>query len=96
MYITPNIGPMVCRAYCSSRGEIMPKVDVSKEYVQSAQLNYMKILEKENSDRVAKLLKTRSRNRYTALGLGIFVICIYAYSINSVKQEHFLDELDES
>ncbi|RXG51226.1 cytochrome c oxidase assembly factor 3, mitochondrial [Armadillidium vulgare] len=47
-----------------------------------------------NIERVRKLTKTRRNNIITASLLGVGVISIYAYSILSVKQEKFLDEID--
>ncbi|KAG8196369.1 hypothetical protein JTE90_009587 [Oedothorax gibbosus] len=63
--------------------------------LSEAQLMYMKRIEKENFERVAKLKKLRRNNILTGLGLFGSVFGIYLYSIFTVKQENFLDELDE-
>lgn len=74
----------------------MPKLEVAdKVKLSQAQLDYMKILEKQNIERVAKLKRLRRNNLITGVALLGGVISIYAYSILSVKQEKFLDELDE-
>lgn len=73
----------------------MPKIDVNKELNGSAQLNYMKLMEKENMERVRKLKRIRHRNILTGLLLTGGVFSIYAYSMFAVKQENFLDDLDE-
>lgn len=76
----------------------MPKLDISNDRLKlsQAQLDYMKILEKQNIDRVSKLKRLRRNNIFTGVALLGGVISIYAYSILAVKQEKFLDEVDES
>lgn len=76
----------------------MPKLDVSSDRLKlsQAQLDYMKILEKQNIDRVSKLKRLRRNNIFTGVALLGGVISIYAYSILAVKQEKFLDEVDDS
>ncbi|CAN7984054.1 unnamed protein product [Ixodes hexagonus] len=83
-----------------SQDSVMPKIDVNKELSGSAQLNYMKLMEKENMERVRKLKRIRHRNLLTGFLLtgGVFSVCILfadAYSMFAVKQENFLDDLDE-
>lgn len=74
----------------------MPKLEVAdKLKLSQAQLDYMKILEKQNVERVAKLKRLRRNNLITGFSLLGAVIGIYAYSILAVKQEKFLDELDD-
>lgn len=60
-----------------------------------AQLNFMKLMEAENLERVTKLQRTCRRNTWTGWGLTGIVFGIYAYSIYAVKQERFLDDFDE-
>lgn len=60
-----------------------------------AQLNFMKLIEQQNLERVAKLERIRRRNAWTGLGLGALVLGIYGYSMFAVKQEKFLDDFDE-
>lgn len=73
----------------------MPKLNIAndKPKLSQAQLDYMKILEKQNIERVAKLKSLRRRNIITGLALMSGVFSIYAYSIFAVKQEKFLDEV---
>ena len=76
----------------------MPKLNISSDKVKltQAQLDYMKILEKQNIDRVAKLKRLRRNNILTGIALLGGVFSIYSYSILAVKQEKFLDELEDS
>lgn len=76
----------------------MPKLDISNDKLKlsQAQLDYMKILEKQNIDRVAKLKRLRRNNILTGVALLGSVLSIYTYSILAVKQEKFLDEVDDS
>lgn len=69
-------------------GEKAPKLD-------RAQLEFMKLVEKQNLERVAKLQKVRRNNLITAGTLFTSVVGIYAYSILSIKQESFLDDFEE-
>lgn len=73
----------------------MPKINVNKELSGSAQLNYMKLMEKENMERVRRLQRVRQRNIFTGLLLAAGVFSVYGYSMYAVKQENFLDDLDE-
>lgn len=76
----------------------MPKLDISndKPKLSQAQLDYMKILEKQNIERVTKLKRLRRNNILTGAALLVGVLSIYTYSIVAVKQEKFLDEIDDS
>ncbi|GFT68399.1 coiled-coil_56 domain-containing protein [Nephila pilipes] len=64
--------------------------------LQEAQLMYMKRIEKENLERVMRLKKIRRNNIITGFGLAGVVLGTYLYSIFTVKQENFLDELDDT
>ncbi|KAF2360201.1 Cytochrome c oxidase assembly factor 3 mitochondrial [Trinorchestia longiramus] len=81
----------------SSGSENMPKLNLEKDMptLSSAQKQYMKIVEKQNIERAEKLLRMRRRNKWLGSFLGLGVLTIYGYSIFSVKQEKFLDELDD-
>ncbi len=76
----------------------MQKLDISNDRLKlsQAQLDYMKILEKQNIDRVSKLKRLRRNNLLTGFALLGGVLSIYAYSIVAVRQEKFLDEVDDS
>lgn len=76
----------------------MPKLDISNDMpkLSQAQLDYMKILEKQNIERVTKLKRLRRNNILTGIALLGSVFSIYTYSIVAVKQEKFLDEIDDS
>ncbi|XP_016992145.1 cytochrome c oxidase assembly factor 3, mitochondrial [Drosophila rhopaloa] len=69
-------------------GDSAPKLD-------KAQLQFMKLIEEQNLDRVQKLKRIRRNNLLTAGALGVSVLAIYGYSIFSVQQEKFLDDFEE-
>lgn len=60
-----------------------------------SQLEFMKLIEQQNLERVTKLQRVRRNNLITAGVLVTSVLGIYAYSILSVKQEKFLDDFEE-
>lgn len=72
----------------------MPKVDLSKDGNKNI-IDFIKLAEKNNLERVAKLQRVRKNNLITAFALGVGVLGIYGYSIFAVKQESFLDDFDE-
>ncbi|XP_042361286.1 cytochrome c oxidase assembly factor 3 homolog, mitochondrial [Plectropomus leopardus] len=39
--------------------------------------------------------RLRGRNLLTGLSIGAFVLCMFSYTILSVKQERILEELDD-
>uniref|UniRef100_A0A1B0G218 rRNA adenine N(6)-methyltransferase n=2 Tax=Glossina morsitans morsitans TaxID=37546 RepID=A0A1B0G218_GLOMM len=63
--------------------------------LDKAQLEFMKLIEEQNLERVQKLKRLRRNNLMTAGALITSVVGIYAYSILSVKQEKFLDDFEE-
>ncbi|KAK3871499.1 hypothetical protein Pcinc_023354 [Petrolisthes cinctipes] len=83
---------------CRMAGESkqMPKLDLQRDSQQlsRAQMDYMKIIENQNLERVRKLATQRRSNILVGTLLGLGVAGIYSYSIYAVKQEKFLDELD--
>ncbi|XP_059622366.1 cytochrome c oxidase assembly factor 3, mitochondrial [Phlebotomus argentipes] len=74
-----------------------PKVKYSdpKRQLRPTQVDFMRLIEQQNLERVQKLKKTRKNNLITALSLGGTCIAIYAYSMLAVKQEKFLDDFEE-
>ncbi|CAK1550652.1 unnamed protein product [Leptosia nina] len=74
-----------------------PKIPSGEQnpVLKKAELDYMKIIEQKNRERVAKLQQTAKRNRITGLSIGAGVFGIYLYSIFAVKQETFLDDFEE-
>jgi multisubunit Na+/H+ antiporter MnhB subunit len=75
--------------------DVMPKVDFKKDKPTEAQLQYIKLIELKNRERVEKLRKLRTRNLWTAGLLGGAVLGIYGYSMFAVRQESFLDDFNE-
>ena len=78
--------------------DFMPKLDIfnDKAKISQAQLDYMRILEQQNIERVAKLKRLRRNNLITGFCLVASVVSIYSYSFFAVKQEKFLDEIDST
>lgn len=74
-----------------------PKVKYAdpKRNLRPAEIDFMKLIEKQNVERVLKLKKTRKNNLITAAALGGTVLAIYGYSLFAVKQEKFLDDFEE-
>uniref|UniRef100_A0A1L8DZP0 Cytochrome c oxidase assembly factor 3 n=2 Tax=Nyssomyia neivai TaxID=330878 RepID=A0A1L8DZP0_9DIPT len=77
--------------------EEYPKVKYAdpKRPLKPAEVDFMKLIEQQNLERVLKLKRTRKNNLITALTLGGTVFAIYAYSMLAVKQEKFLDDFEE-
>ncbi|XP_035725979.1 cytochrome c oxidase assembly factor 3, mitochondrial-like [Vespa mandarinia] len=75
----------------------MPKVDLKKDNakIKNLHITLMNEIEKQNSERVKDLIKIRRSNRILGCILGGTVFSIYFYTIYSVKQEKFLDDLNE-
>lgn len=63
--------------------------------LKKAELDYMKIIEEKNRERVQKLQTIGRRNRLVGCSIGAGVFGIYLYSIFAVKQETFLDDFNE-
>ncbi|XP_063888341.1 cytochrome c oxidase assembly factor 3, mitochondrial-like isoform X2 [Scylla paramamosain] len=80
----------------SEDGRQMPRLNLQRDSPQlsKAQLDYMKLIEGQNAERVRKLALQRRNNVIIGSLIGLGVLSIYGYSIYSVKQEKFLDELD--
>jgi hypothetical protein len=74
----------------------MPEVDMKKEFskLNAADQHFIKKVEEMNLKRASDAKLLRTKNKVTGLVIGAAVIGIYAYTILSVKQEKFLDELD--
>lgn len=79
----------------SSETNNQPKVKYAEGKLDKTQIEFMRLIEKQNLERVEKLKKLRKNNLITASLLGAGVIGIYAYSMLSVKQEKFLDDFEE-
>ncbi|XP_055389981.1 cytochrome c oxidase assembly factor 3, mitochondrial [Condylostylus longicornis] len=76
--------------------QTQPKIKYGGETkLNKTQLEFMKIIEQQNLERVQKLQRTRRNNIITGLCLGASVLGIYAYSMFSVAQEKFLDDFEE-
>jgi hypothetical protein len=77
--------------------DAMPKIDFIKDKanINQSEFEYIRLIERQNRERVLKLQKLRGRNLWTAGILGASVFSIYAYSMLAVKQESFLDDFNE-
>ncbi|KAK0091630.1 hypothetical protein PV326_002930 [Microctonus aethiopoides] len=76
--------------------EDMPKLNLAKDAAKlsTSDRHYIKKIEEFNVERVARLKKLNRNNRIVGGLLGLTVISIYAYTINAVKQERFLDDFE--
>lgn len=74
----------------------MPKLNLERDSqsLSKAQLDYMRLVESQNLERVVKLARMKRNNIIVGSVLGLGALAIYGYSIYSVKQEKFLDELE--
>lgn len=74
-----------------------PKISTGTQdpVLKKAELDYMKLIEQKNLERVQKLQQINRRNRITGFAIGAGVFSIYLYSIIAVKQETFLDDFNE-
>jgi hypothetical protein len=63
--------------------------------LKQSDIDFMKLIEQQNFERVKKLQRTRRNNIITGLVLGTGVLGIYAYSMLAVQQEKFLDDFEE-
>lgn len=77
--------------------EFMQKFDPVKDAGRLRQTDaiLMKRLEGINKTRAERLIKERKSNRIMGLSLGCLAIGIYLYTIHAMKQETFLDDLNE-
>jgi dimethyladenosine transferase 1, mitochondrial len=75
--------------------DLMPKVNFGKDKPTESELQFIKLIEQKNKERVLKLRKLRFRNLWVASALGGSVFGIYAYSMLAVRQESFLDDFDQ-
>lgn len=69
--------------------------DAKDPILNKAAIDFMKIIEQKNRERVEKLRLTARRNRIVGLSIGAGVFSIYLYSIFAVQQETFLDDFNE-
>lgn len=78
-----------------SDSDRMPKVDLKSGKLSQTELDFMRIIEKQNLERVQKLKRLRRNNVLTGSLLGVGVLSIYLYSMWAVQQERFLDDFNE-
>lgn len=78
-----------------SDGDRMPKVDFKSGKISQTELDFMRIIERQNLERVQKLKRLRRNNIITGSLLGVGVLSIYLYSMWAVQQERFLDDFNE-
>ncbi|XP_063978100.1 cytochrome c oxidase assembly factor 3, mitochondrial isoform X2 [Diachasmimorpha longicaudata] len=76
--------------------ESMPKVDLVKDAskLSTSDLHWMKLIEKQNLERVQKLKLERKRSAIIGLALTAAVFSIYSYTIHAVKQENYFDDFE--
>jgi hypothetical protein len=74
----------------------IPKVKYAENRkLKPSEIDFMRLIEQQNLQRVQKLQRTRRNNFITAGVLGSSVLGIYLYSMFAVQQEKFLDDFNE-
>lgn len=63
--------------------------------LNKTQEHFMRLLEQENRERVAALLRFKKKSKLIGFGLAGAVIGIYSYTILAIGQEKFLDDFEE-
>lgn len=79
-------------------GDFKPKISSTEganPVLKKAELDYMKLIEHMNAERVKRLQETAKKNKLVGSSIGLTVFGIYLYSIFAVKQETFLDDFSE-
>ncbi|XP_055595233.1 cytochrome c oxidase assembly factor 3, mitochondrial [Uranotaenia lowii] len=71
------------------------KIDEPGRQLKKSEIDFMRLIEQQNLQRVQKLQRQRRNNKLTGFALGGTVLAIYLYSMFSVKQERFLDDFEE-
>lgn len=71
------------------------KIVDSSRKLKKTEIDFMRLIEQQNLQRVQKLQRQRRNNKLTGFVLGGTVLSIYLYSMLSVKQERFLDDFEE-
>lgn len=79
----------------SSAKETGFKIQEPGRKLKPSEVDFMKLIEKENLIRVQKLQSLRRRNNLTGIVLGGTALSIYLYSMYAIKQEKFLDDFSE-
>uniref|UniRef100_A0A182M861 rRNA adenine N(6)-methyltransferase n=1 Tax=Anopheles culicifacies TaxID=139723 RepID=A0A182M861_9DIPT len=71
------------------------KIEGTGRTLKKTEVDFMRLIEQQNLQRVQKLQRQRRNNKLTGIALGGTVLGIYLYSMFSVKQEKFLDDFEE-
>lgn len=71
------------------------KIEDTSRKLKKSEIDFMRLIEQQNLQRVQKLQRQRRNNKITGFVLGGAVFGIYLYSMLSVKQERFLDDFEE-
>ncbi|XP_076751806.1 cytochrome c oxidase assembly factor 3, mitochondrial-like [Xylocopa sonorina] len=80
-----------------NKSDFMQKLDLVKDKskLKYSDIIYMKQAEEVAIQKALKYKYTRRKCNIAAVSLACLVVGIYAYTIHAVKQETFLDNLDE-
>ncbi|KAL6734489.1 hypothetical protein Aduo_005026 [Ancylostoma duodenale] len=73
--------------------DMLETIDI--EDLPRAQKRFAKQFEKVNEERVKEIFAKNYKNHIALAVLGCLVVGIYYYTIYAVKQETFLEEIDE-
>ncbi|XP_005394543.1 PREDICTED: cytochrome c oxidase assembly factor 3 homolog, mitochondrial [Chinchilla lanigera] len=75
------------------KAPLAQRIDPAREKLTPAQLHLMQQAQLAQWQKT--LPQRRARNIVTGLGIGALVLGIYGYTIYSISQERFLDELED-
>ncbi|XP_004327615.3 cytochrome c oxidase assembly factor 3 homolog, mitochondrial [Tursiops truncatus] len=77
----------------SGKGPLAQRIDPTRDKLTPAQLQFMRQVQLAQWQKM--LPQRRTRNIVTGLSIGALVLAIYGYTLYSVSQERFLDELED-
>ncbi|GMR32133.1 hypothetical protein PMAYCL1PPCAC_02328, partial [Pristionchus mayeri] len=73
--------------------DMLETIDI--EDLPRAQKRYAKQFEKINQQRIKEIFERNYKNHISFTVLAVLVVAIYCYTLYAVKQETFLEEIDE-
>ncbi|GMT00149.1 hypothetical protein PENTCL1PPCAC_22323, partial [Pristionchus entomophagus] len=73
--------------------DMLETIDI--EDLPRAQKRFAKQFEKVNEERIKEMFARNYKNHIAFAALGVLVVSIYFYTMFAVKQETFLEEIDQ-
>ncbi|KAK0427766.1 hypothetical protein QR680_010416 [Steinernema hermaphroditum] len=77
----------------NQRDDMLEQIDI--EDLPRAQKRFAKQFEQVNEERIKEIFAKNYKNHISLTALVLLVVGIYYYTIYAVKQETFLEEIDE-